>query len=282
VENRPVFGLIGFLGVFPHPGNHNGSWGGLTASLFFVATLGIQVIKQLSRNEYMDGVTPSAAGAQTELAARLRALAEPLAAGLGLRLWGVELLYGGRPLARVYVERQSNAAAGPAPTEGSPSAPDSEVALAAKLEPDGLVAGQGVSIDQCAELSRLLGLSLDVEDIMPGAYVLEVSSPGLDRLFFTAEQLAGAVGKPVELHLLRPLADFPGRRHFRGTLVGAPADTGELFTLQAEDCPKPGESSPVSFAFSQVKKIRQVYVPPDKTPPGKKPGKGKKSGQAVS
>ena len=106
---------------------------------------------------------------QSPLAAAIADLAAPLAASLGLELWGVELAFSGRGLVRVFVESED-----------------------------------GVSVDQCAELSRLLGLSLDVEDLVPGAYVLEVSSPGLERTFFTEAQLARAVGQRVEITLHEP------------------------------------------------------------------------------
>ena len=46
----------------------------------------------------------------------------------------------------------------------------------------------GVSIDDCTNVSRQIGAALDVEDIIPVAYILEVSSPGIDRVLFTPEQ----------------------------------------------------------------------------------------------
>jgi ribosome maturation factor RimP len=132
---------------------------------------------------------------------------------------------------------------------------------------------------------------LDVEDFLPGAYMLEVSSPGLERRFFTAGQLAGALGRKVAITLLLPLADFPGRRRFRGILESVPdrplatpdflvngpdspaaPDTPAepLFGLRAEDAVRPGEEAPlVFFAFSQVKKATLVHTPPEKIPPGK-------------
>ena len=172
-------------------------------------------------------------------------LAEPLAASLNLAVWGIELAYGGRSVVRVYVEGEA-----------------------------------GVSIDQCAELSRLLSLALDVEDAIPGAYVLEISSPGLERIFFTPEQLSGALGQTVELTLTAPRAAFSGRRKFRGVLAGVPeaghAIAGE-FTLLVEDPSRPGETEgELHFLFADLKKARQVHVVPDKTLPGK--GRKKKAG----
>ncbi len=164
----------------------------------------------------------------------IASLAAPLAASLGLELWGVEVAFGGRSLVRVFIEGEG-----------------------------------GASIDQCAEISRLLSLALDVEDCMPGAYVLEVSSPGLERTFFTEEQLAGAVGRMVEVSLAAPLPDLPGRKNFRGELVSA---QGGVFTLKTDDA-VPAEAEPlaVSFAWAAVKKAKQVHFVPEKTLPGKKP-----------
>jgi ribosome maturation factor RimP len=210
--------------------------------------------------------TESAAISPTHLSEQVRALAAPLAAGLGLDIWGIELAFSGRGLVRIYVESLDSA---PLPPTDA-SSPD-----------DGLLSGQGVSIDQCAELSRLLGLSLDVENVMPGAYTLEISSPGLDRVFFTEQQLARAVGQVVDLTLAKALDAVPGRRKYRGLLAEAPSQAGGAFSLLAEDCPKPGETMAVSFAFSDVKKVRQVYVPPDKTPPGKKKAAAGKKGQSA-
>lgn len=87
----------------------------------------------------------------------------------------------------------------------------------------------GVSIDNCAEVSRQVGLVLEVEDIVSGAFNLEVSSPGLERKFFTLEQLADYVGRTLEVKLAFPVDN---RRNFKGSLkeltpTGFILDTGE-------------------------------------------------------
>jgi ribosome maturation factor RimP len=165
-------------------------------------------------------------------------LATPLAASLGLTLWGVEMGLGGRSVARVFVDAEG-----------------------------------GVDIDRCAELSRLLGLALDVEDCMTGPYALEVSSPGLERLFFTAEQLAGAVGGQVEITLQEPPTPESSRKKFQGELTAA--EDGR-FTLAVADMPhKDGDAPRVVFSFDQVKKARQRLLVPEKARPGKG-GAGKK------
>lgn len=74
----------------------------------------------------------------------------------------------------------------------------------------------GVEIDDCASVSRQVALVLEVEDIVSGAFTLEVSSPGLERKFFTLEQLAGYVGRTIEVKLFAPVDN---RRNFKGTLT---------------------------------------------------------------
>ena len=58
---------------------------------------------------------------------------------------------------------------------------------------------------------------LDAEDVVPGAYVLEVSSPGLERRFFSPGQMSGYLGQVVDVRLTLPQE---GRRHLRGLLAG--------------------------------------------------------------
>ena len=85
-----------------------------------------------------------------------------------------------------------------------------------------------VGIEDCETASRELSAYLDVEDPVPGNYVLEVSSPGLDRPLFSAAQFAKVSGQEVKLLLKAPLE---GRRRLRGKLVSV---DGEQITLEAE------------------------------------------------
>ncbi len=77
-------------------------------------------------------------------------------------------------------------------------------------------AEQGILVDDCAKVSHQVSAVLDVEDPIRGAYTLEVSSPGLDRPLFTAEQYAAQIGQTVRIQLGRAL---DGRRKFKGELV---------------------------------------------------------------
>ena len=85
-----------------------------------------------------------------------------------------------------------------------------------------------VGIEDCETASRELSALLDVEDPIPGHYVLEVSSPGLDRPLFTAAQFGKVVGQEVKILLKAPLE---GRRRLRGKLTSV---EGERISLEGE------------------------------------------------
>jgi ribosome maturation factor RimP len=74
----------------------------------------------------------------------------------------------------------------------------------------------GVTLDDCEAVSRQISALLDVEDPMPGSYVLEVSSPGIDRRLRTARHFRQVVDEEVKIQLVRP---HDGRRRFRGRLA---------------------------------------------------------------
>ena len=57
----------------------------------------------------------------------------------------------------------------------------------------------GITVGECENMSRQLEARLDQEDLIQGSYVLEVSSPGLDRVLKTPRERAWAVGKKVKL-----------------------------------------------------------------------------------
>ncbi|MEG6506303.1 ribosome maturation factor RimP [Nitratidesulfovibrio sp. 1201_IL3209] len=200
------------------------------------------------------------------------AIASPLADALGIALWGIEILAGGRTVVRVYVDAKPGA-----PGTGSePEAAPAEDAAADALPPEG-AGPEGVTIDQCARLSRQLGLALDVEDVIRDAYVLEVSSPGLERPFFEADQMAPYAGRTIELTLALPHPEWPGRRKFRGDIVRVEGDT---LTFLPDAAPRPDEApTPLTVAWDDVKKAHLVHIFPDTTrpQPGGKTGQRKKA-----
>ncbi len=75
---------------------------------------------------------------------------------------------------------------------------------------------EGISVDDCAIVSRQIGAVLDVENIIPVAYILEVSSPGMDRVLFTADQYQDYIGESMKIRTRTPIDE---RRNFKGTLL---------------------------------------------------------------
>ncbi len=74
----------------------------------------------------------------------------------------------------------------------------------------------GVTLDDCAHVSRMFGALLDVEDPIAGRYNLEISSPGLNRRLRKFKDFQSRIGETVKIKLAQPLA---GRRRFKGVLL---------------------------------------------------------------
>ncbi len=77
---------------------------------------------------------------------------------------------------------------------------------------------QGISLDDCEQVSLAVSALLDVEDPLPGHYNLEVSSPGLDRKLTKVEHFQRFTGETVKVQMRFPIE---GRKRFRGTLVSS-------------------------------------------------------------
>ncbi|HME36231.1 MAG TPA: ribosome maturation factor RimP [Candidatus Sulfotelmatobacter sp.] len=119
---------------------------------------------------------------------RVREIAERVAASSGLEIVEVEFLGGGKArMLRVFLDKP---AAGTEPLAG-------------------------VTHEDCANFSREFGTILDVEDVMPGAYTLEVSSPGLDRKLTKAADFTRFTGSRLKLTTRQPVEN---NRHFEGRL----------------------------------------------------------------
>jgi ribosome maturation factor RimP len=88
---------------------------------------------------------------------------------------------------------------------------------------------RGITLDDCMAVSHQLSGVLDVEDPLPGHYDLEVSSPGLDRLLFTPEQIQRFRGHRARVKLA---AKLDGRRNFEGVLGEV---RGEVLALELGD-----------------------------------------------
>lgn len=133
----------------------------------------------------------------------LTVLVEPVVTAMGFDLWGVEQYQGKQPRVVVYID-----------------------------------SADGVTVDDCADVSRQVSAMLDVEEPVAGKYRLEVSSPGLDRPLFTLEQFARFKGHVAVLKLRVP---FDGRRKFQGLLAGTEGDE-VLLQLDGEEYCFPIES----------------------------------------
>lgn len=119
---------------------------------------------------------------------RLRDLLAPALEKLGYELIQVEQVATRRPVLRLYIDRCID-----------------------RVGED----GAGVTLDDCQKVSEYVSGLLDVEDPLPGAYSLEVSSPGLDRPLVTAEHFRRFLGSEARLQLHRPVN---GARRLRGRL----------------------------------------------------------------
>jgi len=107
--------------------------------------------------------------------------------------------------------------------------------------PDG-----SMGVDDCALISREVSALLDVEDPLPGEYLLEVSSPGIDRPLTRRKDFERWMGFDSKVELTEQI---DGRRRFRGKLVSL---EGDVLTLDTED------EGVVTLDYAQVGKAKLV------------------------
>ena len=100
----------------------------------------------------------------------------------------------------------------------------------------------GVTLDDCAEVSRELGDLIDAEDIIDFPYVLEVSSPGLNRALTKERDFMRSIGKLVKLTMSQPVGNrknFTGRiTHVNAGVVRLSLDDNHIVELPLEDVEK--------------------------------------------
>lgn len=121
------------------------------------------------------------------IAARLQEIAERVAIDHGLELVHVEVAGpDNKPIVRVFIDKP-----------------------------------QGVTHDDCSEVSTHLGTILDVEDFIHASYTLEVSSPGLERGLYKRADYERFAGSNAKMKTRQPIG---GQRNFRGRLVGLEGD----------------------------------------------------------
>ncbi len=138
-------------------------------------------------------------------------LAEPVA-GLGVRLLEARLVQEGRWILRLVIDRS----------------------------------GSAVTLDDCARVSELAGRILDVEDPIPQAFRLEVSSPGLFRPLKERRHFEQSVGKWVRMTLAPDVLPERRDRTLRAVLAAVEGET-----LRLEE-----QGEPVSVPLQAVKKAR--------------------------
>jgi ribosome maturation factor RimP len=90
--------------------------------------------------------------------------------------------------------------------------------------------GGRISHDDCERVSRQVSAALDVSDVIPHHYSLEVSSPGLDRPLRTPEHFRRFIGQKARVRLR---LGVEGRRNFSGEIVSV-SDEGKAVTLSVD------------------------------------------------
>lgn len=139
---------------------------------------------------------------------KLRDLAETAAAKLGFELVNAQKLGGGKSLTvRVFIDKPG-----------------------------------GISHEDCSVFSRDFGEVLDAEDLIPTAYLLEVSSPGLERELYSLRDFAKYAGNLAKVKMKSPIG---GQKVFRGRIAGVADET-----ITFEDRTR----GRVSFTFDEVAK----------------------------
>ncbi|MFM8453606.1 MAG: ribosome maturation factor RimP [Gammaproteobacteria bacterium] len=106
-----------------------------------------------------------------------------------------------------------------------------------------------VTTEDCEKNSRAIGAALDVSQLLERSYLLEVSSPGVDRILFTVDQMQRYLNKLVLVKMKIPVQ---GRRNFKGNLLQA---DGQEIRLSLED-----PSEEVILKTAEVDQVRVVPV----------------------
>jgi ribosome maturation factor RimP len=188
-----------------------GSWAHLFISCGFQATV-LTITTDEQRRGYIDSLIDT-----------LWALGKKACDLFGLDLIEVEVNRGrGRLLVRLYIDRQ-----GGEQQDGHP--------------------GEGVTVDDCAHVSRAVEKLLDAEDPIEGTYTLEVSSPGLERPVRREQDFMRFTGSEIKIKTEAPIDD---KTHVTGTLLGM---SDGLVIVRGED------DHEYRIPLGAVKKARLVY-----------------------
>ena len=145
---------------------------------------------------------------------RIAQAVEPSLEAMGYRLVRVVVTSGRRPTLQVMAERRDD---------------------------------QPMTVEDCAQISHSVSALLDVADPIAGAYMLEISSPGIDRPLVRAEDYDRFSGFEARIELARPIE---GRKRFRGRLLGTSAGSVRLAT----------ETGEVTLPFADVARAKLVLT----------------------
>lgn len=154
-----------------------------------------------------------------ELQRDLESWALEAAEAHGVELYDVTVATSGRWIVRVFIDR-----------------------------PGGTEPGQGVSIDECSDVSRYLEAYFDADARMPDNYLLEVSSPGIERPLKNERHVAQVVGKLVDLTVREPIE---GQNKVVGQLLSFEEGILEIRVSERE--------SVLTVPWSAVSKARLKY-----------------------
>lgn len=139
----------------------------------------------------------------------IQTLLSPIVNDMGYDLWGCAYLSQGRhSLLRVYIDNE-----------------------------------QGITLDDCEQVSRQISAYLDVEEPITGNYTLEVSSPGIPRPLFTLEQYKRYLGEPVKIKLFKAVKIGTNQKSTITGVITSIADDLIVLTIDGND---------YGFAFSQI------------------------------
>jgi len=140
---------------------------------------------------------------------KIRAAAERVARSEGLEIVDVEWKIGKQRFLRVYIDRVPKPAAVMSDAAGQIGAAESEVVHDPYPK---------ISHSDCERVSQQLSVILDVEELVPGpGYVLEVSSPGMDRALKKAKDFERFRGRLAKISTSEPVGDA---KFFEGRLAG--------------------------------------------------------------
>ncbi len=141
----------------------------------------------------------------------LEQIIEPVVNGVGCELWGIEYKpFGKSALLRIFIDKD-----------------------------------EGITLEDCSEVSYQVSGVLDVEEPITVAYTLEVSSPGVDRPLLSPKHFQQYTGREIAVTCKWPV---DGRRKFKGTIIVADDEGVEL--AEGED--------KVSISYDSISKAKLI------------------------